>query len=78
MWSSRRANTAEAASITPIETRKTGMAAAGVMGDADQPSRHTERPANAGAASRSWIGRRLVGLEGVLSLLGVLETREPG
>jgi hypothetical protein len=32
MWSSRRANTAEAASITPIETRKAGMAAAGVMG----------------------------------------------
>ena len=32
MWSSRRAKIAEAESITPIETRKRGMAAAGVIG----------------------------------------------
>jgi hypothetical protein len=31
MWSSRLANSDDAASITPIETRKTGMAVAGVM-----------------------------------------------
>jgi hypothetical protein len=32
MWSSRRANVDAAASITPIDTKKRGMAAAGVIG----------------------------------------------
>jgi hypothetical protein len=32
MWSRRLANTGDAARITPIETTKTGMAAAGVIG----------------------------------------------